>query len=52
MEIVEFIFASYLDKVLVRNYTMGEFKKGEMEGMTMVRAYFKCLKLSDIQAFA
>jgi hypothetical protein len=52
MEIVEFIFASYLDKVLVRNYTMGGFKKGKMTETAMVRAYFKCLKLPDIQAFA
>ncbi len=52
MEIVEFIFASYLDKVLVRNYTMGGFKKGKMVGTTMVPAYFKCLNPPDIQAFA
>ena len=52
MEIVGFIFASYLDKVLVRIYTMGGFKKGKMVRMTFVSAYFQCLKLPDIQAFA
>ena len=43
MEIVEFIFASYLDKVLVRNYAMGGFKKGKMARTTMVPAYFDVL---------
>ncbi len=53
MEIVEFIFASYLDKVLVQNNTMGGFMKGKMARTTMVPAYFKCLTLpdTDIQAF-
>ncbi len=53
LNLVEFIiFASYLDEVLVRNYTMGGFKKGKMAGTTMVPAYCKCLKLPEIQAFA
>jgi hypothetical protein len=51
-EIVGFIFASYLDEVLVRNYTMGGFKKGKIAGTTMVFAYCKSLKLPEIQAFA
>jgi hypothetical protein len=41
---VGFIFASYLDEVLVRNYTMGGFKKGKIAGTTMVSAYCKSLK--------
>ncbi len=36
--IVTFIFANYLDKVLVCNYAMGGFKKGEMVGTGMVPA--------------
>jgi hypothetical protein len=31
---------------------MGGFKKKKMAGTTMVPAYFKCFKLSEIQAFA
>jgi hypothetical protein len=51
-EIVGFIFASYLDKVLVPNYTMGGFKKGKIAGTAMVPACCKSLKLPEIQAFA
>ena len=50
--IVEFIFASYLDEVLVWNYTMGGFKKGKIAGTAMVSVYCKSLKFPEIQAFA
>jgi hypothetical protein len=37
--IVVFVFANYLDKVLVWNYAMGEFKRGmEKAGMGFVPA--------------
>ncbi len=32
-----------MDGVLVRNYTIGGFKRGEMVGMAMVPAYFGIL---------
>jgi hypothetical protein len=50
-ELVGFIFAIYLDKVLVWNYTMGGFKKRKIAGTAMVSAYCKSLKLPEIQAF-
>jgi hypothetical protein len=53
-EIEVFVFANYLDDVLVWNYAMSGFKRGiEKAGMGSVPAYlYSCLKLPEIQAFA
>ena len=50
--IVVFIFANYLNDVLVWNYAMSGFKRGiEKAGMGSVPACTR-LKLPEIQAFA
>jgi hypothetical protein len=51
--IVVFIFANYLDDVLVWNYAMSGFKRGiEKARMGSLYHLYSCLKLPKIQAFA
>jgi hypothetical protein len=48
--IVVFIFANYLNDVLVWNYAMSGFKRGiEKAGMGSIPA---CIRVPEIQAFA
>ncbi len=51
---IVFVFANYLDDVVVWNYAMGWFKRGiEMVGTGFVPACFCVLiKLPEILAFA
>jgi hypothetical protein len=48
---IVFIFANYLDKVVVRNYAIGGFNKGN-SGNGFCSRLFSCLKLPEIQVFA
>jgi hypothetical protein len=51
--IVVFVFANYLDDVLVWNYAMSGFKRGiEKTGNGFRSRLYLCLKLPEIQAFA
>jgi hypothetical protein len=52
-EIVVFVFANYLDDVLVWNHVMSGFKRGiEKAGMGSIPFLYSCLKLPENQAFA